>query len=666
MADRWAVANGDWSNTATWNGGTLPAATDDVYADGYTVTIDQTITAVSINTTQRSGGTAGGGFTFTDGYTINANINAGTTTCVTINTGGTFAVNGDITGGSTNGAHGFHSDTYSISPAPTLNVTINGNLNGGSVSTCYGYYVSGNNHTITITGNITGGSATYCAGFQVSYSTSTELNNLNITINGNITGGSSTCHGASIYSSASSFVLNGNVTGGTANYSHGLYLNMPSSYPEINGNSYAGSANYTYGIYVTATELTVTGNIENSTSHQAGGLFNGHATVNIIGNVLGGSSNGRTYGIWTHGGVINVTGNVTAGPATEGYGINCSYSPTINITGNVSGGGYRAYGLAYADATVVINGDISSGSAGESYALRISGSSSNTYVNGTCRPVGSYAVYNLGSAGTILRIKRLEGSSSITPSVYSAYTPTEIEYFKFGNTIGVPLYGYFTFKDTTTNQIDVYKTGASTATTMIDPAASGDYPVTGDVRSGTVYNYNAFTGTLAVPLASQVAAGVAVDNTVGTAILTEAGLTSILQSVLSFSSSSSVERSPDDTKAISFTWPTAGATLVGTVSIDGGSFTGVAGTVSFLYTDGAGKNWYTLSYNSADRPSSEGVARYVFSDGTYTRSYSLRVEGKVDVSALALESSMQTAISGVNDIPPLITNVVNVSTMEAF
>ena len=44
MANRYAVASGNWSNTATWNGGTLPTSADVVRPNNFTVTIDQDIT----------------------------------------------------------------------------------------------------------------------------------------------------------------------------------------------------------------------------------------------------------------------------------------------------------------------------------------------------------------------------------------------------------------------------------------------------------------------------------------------------------------------------------------------------------------------------------------------------------------------------------------------
>jgi hypothetical protein len=93
MAVIWAVQNGNWSATSTWNGGTLPAADDDVYADGRTVTIDQDVTVLSIRTTQRSGGTAGGGFLINQSLTINASLITGRENCIQI---GAFNINVNI------------------------------------------------------------------------------------------------------------------------------------------------------------------------------------------------------------------------------------------------------------------------------------------------------------------------------------------------------------------------------------------------------------------------------------------------------------------------------------------------------------------------------------------------------------------------------------------
>ena len=51
MATRFAVAAGVWSNTTTWNDGTLPASNDIVHSNGFTVTLDQDITVGSLRNT---------------------------------------------------------------------------------------------------------------------------------------------------------------------------------------------------------------------------------------------------------------------------------------------------------------------------------------------------------------------------------------------------------------------------------------------------------------------------------------------------------------------------------------------------------------------------------------------------------------------------------------
>jgi len=48
MALRAAVANGNWSSTATWNGGVIPTVGDVIASNGFTVTIDVNVNVDSI------------------------------------------------------------------------------------------------------------------------------------------------------------------------------------------------------------------------------------------------------------------------------------------------------------------------------------------------------------------------------------------------------------------------------------------------------------------------------------------------------------------------------------------------------------------------------------------------------------------------------------------
>lgn len=90
-----------------------------------------------------------------------------------------------------------------------------------------------------------------------------------------------------------------------------------------------------------------------------------------------------------------------------------------------------------------------------------------------------------------------------------------------------------------------------------------------------------------------------------------------------------VERSPDDTNPITFSFPGPSLALAGTRSIDNGTYEAVGGAIAYLRTEG-GSDLYTLAYNAADRPSAEGVVRYRFVesgwvDGDPERFVTLRI-----------------------------------------
>jgi hypothetical protein len=262
MAIRYAVANGNWSNPATWDGGTLPGNGDDVYTDGKTVTIDIDLVGIyrpaRLLARNRGGGTNGGQFVvnttrqigesgnsveivgadavieackFTGPsgtvLTIYGNIQGGTSAQawgVHNSSSGSIVIHGNIVAGSGNTAMGAYNSSSG-------SITVNGNILGGSGTSAYGVQnVSG---TIIITGNVTGGSNSSANGVNNS---STGI----ITISGNVTGGSnSSAYGIS-NSSTGTVVINGNVQPTATGQAAVAVYNNSTGYITINGDVYGG------------------------------------------------------------------------------------------------------------------------------------------------------------------------------------------------------------------------------------------------------------------------------------------------------------------------------------------------------------------------------------------------------------------------------------------
>lgn len=96
MAVRYAVASGNWSNAAIWNGGTLPTSADDVYSNNFTVTIDQNVTVLSLRNTVQSPAVGGGGYIVTGNFTITADFYFDSGNLLTYNGTGTLNIIGNI------------------------------------------------------------------------------------------------------------------------------------------------------------------------------------------------------------------------------------------------------------------------------------------------------------------------------------------------------------------------------------------------------------------------------------------------------------------------------------------------------------------------------------------------------------------------------------------
>lgn len=638
MAIRYAITNGNWSSTASWDGFTLPTSVDDVYADGRTITINQSIQVNSLTTRQRVGGTAGGSFVVnnTDGLFITASeIVSGSTNCLTVNllsnqtinifanvNNATFSTYGAfITGGVTNltgtvscGAKSTGSAVHygMFSQNGILNMT--GNVIGGTpsnASNAYGLYLS--NHTLNLVGNMLGGNGTSCIGVY-------GLNNSSIYATGSFIGGPNS-NSYALYNGQTNKTirLNGNIFGGSGSTSYGVML-QGGGIVEVNGDVFGGSGINCIGLYVGSTtfvgSLSFTGSIYGGSNNGAYGVYlqTITSTSSINGNIFGGSffaGNGSS-GLWTAGPMnLIINGTVSSGAST---GIRANSQGTMTINGKILSG--LNYGLYHTSTTqVTINGTQSNSSSTVYVPIYKENGSGNMIINGdilgsTSSSFPSICVVdnsttnltingniingNFGNASGLVGLYRTStlnvngnvsaGTVANSPAIYTSTSLNTLRINIIGNVTGgssitnapaISLNGagaqlitvtgsviagsqfpailapQFTHKTTVhgnlvntsdimafyglklnlgETQSTVWTIQTASASRSISTSnASNGVPSISNVRSGVVYGSgNEFTGTLAVPTASQVSVGVPVDNTVGTAILHVADVGALL------------------------------------------------------------------------------------------------------------------------------------------
>jgi hypothetical protein len=292
------VASGNWSNTATWNGGTLPTSADDVYANTFTVTIDGTFTVLSVRNTALASPviTVGGQFIY---------ANNGNLTCTA--------------------AIPFYSGIASLA-------VIEMTLAAGNTATF-------NGSSLVSSGTLI---ATATAGIR-----SSGTGTLNI--NGSFTsdyGGGSGSNNKNIIQVTSSGTVNvvGNLINNSANASNNAIITITSTgggaVVNCTGNITSNGPTGTIGasaVAVNAGTFNVTGNVLSSTSPS---IFTTGGAVNVIGNVTGGTTQPAiTNG--TAAASISVTGIVTVGfgaPAIySNIALTSAYSAGtfVKVSGNV-------------------------------------------------------------------------------------------------------------------------------------------------------------------------------------------------------------------------------------------------------------------------------------------------------------------------------------------
>jgi len=328
MPNRWPINSGSWSDSTIWSGSLIPTASDDVFLNNQTVTLDQNITVASIrNTTAAGGVVAGGRINIYSDYNITATPNG-------------------IESGASNIAGGliqyYNSGSINITGTILQGQSALGNVNNG---------------TINITGEVR-----FPSNVASSVRTITNSSNGTINIIGNITCPAST-------TSNNYAVLNS--TNGTINVIGNV----------VGGNN--GSA--PYGIYnVQNGTINVTGNVTGGSRPAAGvtttayGIYNINGVVNVTGNVSGGpvgvGTNTDPVGIFNASiGTVNITGNVTAGTGVRSIGISSTTAGIINTIGQLqSTASNNAVSSTSTTATNVFSGPfINSGSTNAIYCYNV-------------------------------------------------------------------------------------------------------------------------------------------------------------------------------------------------------------------------------------------------------------------------------------------------------
>jgi hypothetical protein len=485
----------------------VPTLNDTVYANSYTVALDQAIDLTG-STVDTSGSFIVGQIYMvvsvgTTNFALTANCiapgtNAGTAVAITSAVGQIFqAVNaGTATTGTARrmGALLNYVNTpITVATGGSFTLAANYNITGA-------YIQAGSANCLTVSAAASStlagchatGSAFTLSTRAIAFSSSGTLTLNGIVAVGGRVVGSTVANGAHAIESTSAagtvaFTNASTLTGGSGTLGLGLNNNSTGT--------------------VTVTSSTVTGA---SGSSSIGLNNNSTGTVTVTSStVTGGSANlGGAHGLNNAStGTVTITScAVTGGSFTSLFGINNASTGTITVTSSTVTGGSSgtAHGIQNAST-----GTVTATSTTLTGGNSVSANGLNSAVGGTIVSTGDITATNsnhgLASASTAASVKvsgSLISSANGTPAIYAVK--------------------YLIDPTPTTAKFRQGKNGSTTYSDFFTADNSLGQAAITDVRFGTSYASGALTGSAYIPTAGSVAFGVPVDATTGTATLTAA------------------------------------------------------------------------------------------------------------------------------------------------
>jgi hypothetical protein len=269
--------------------------------------------------------------------------------------------------------------------------------------------------------------------------------------------------------------------------------------------------------------LNMSGSVLAGTSTQSGGtiFITAAANVNINGNLIGATNIGGSAVYNESTALVIVTGSVAGSNERANTTVITNFSTgTIIVSGSILGGSLGSGITNSSTGTIQITGSITGGTG----VVAISNASTgNVFVTGSIQAgLGASAISS--TTNGVIRVFGPVSSSTAIPGVQSSGT-TAVNAFTgpFYNTNGRNAVYAQTLQlisgSTPTWTFDTETVGEQR--TLYTADFPGNFPSTSNVRQGTVFgNTGQFTGTVAIPSASNVLKGVPVDSTTGSASFT--------------------------------------------------------------------------------------------------------------------------------------------------
>jgi hypothetical protein len=528
MANYRAVANGNWDNLAIWEDDStnmfaastvLPSASDNVYANGFLVTINTNVDVASLNNGVFTSPTRLGQMSIplmtannipsglASASTVNSTnfafkaFNRNTTDFWLSGTPNTGILQYQFPTGKIIKRYAFFSHSTNIQNIRSW--TFEGSNDGSTwvvlntqasfttvASTWYEFDISANTtsylyYRINVTATQNVGSAPLIPELEMSEITSAY---------GNAVAGGTFNHttgGLTITSTALGVGASNLIA-----YNHSSGTNTLTVVTNVVANVIGGITITTGNVNISMPQITIT-----SVSGAGGLVKNGADTLNFIGNVLNGSTASDNTVLQLNTGIVNVTGNVTGGgaPGNSAIGITVA-GATLTVTGNIIGGANTGvtHGIRITSGNLTVIGNVTGGPSSQGGGVA-SSTTGNITVTGTITAGdNTIALQSNQSSATVQVSGPLINSANGIAALYAT------RYFIIGTST------------TITAQSSVGVNNIFYNNTSILDALSAS-----NVRDGIPYGLGGtLTGTLKVPLPSQVITGVETDNTIGTWALT--------------------------------------------------------------------------------------------------------------------------------------------------